>query len=293
MRNLKMFLVFILVSARGLVAVSQTNEGQFEEMPSFGHWDLGINMGGYWASDRTAKYYNGSSQNENKISYVFGNEYWYNDIKNHLNATDTVFVRELPLDMSYQAAFQIGLFFRRTFDNYFGLTLQFDYSKLHANDVYTVEVDPYTILTEPDIRPYAIWGVENRINIDILLSRYFKTQKPQYMPFAEVGLNINSTTVLENKIAVGDLEYSLIDVYLTGGYVPNSGQNTYEVYQGGLGYGMSLAGGMRFRFNSQVSIDPGIRVYFQSVNLEGYQDLNPAFSFFIRLNLSDYFSATE
>jgi hypothetical protein len=233
------------------------------------------------------------SSNVNKISYVFGNKYWYQDIFNRLNASDTIFVLELPSNMRYGPSFQVGVYFRRTFDNYTGFSLQFDYSKLIATDKFTVEVDPNFILSEPDIRIYDIWGLEERVNIDLLFSKYFKTKNPVFLPFIEAGLNLSSTRVKEHKIKIEDLEYSLVDVYLSGGYVPNSPQNEYEIQQGGIGLGISAALGVKLVFNDQVSIDPGFRMYFQKVNLEGYQLMKPMCSLFVRLSLSDFFATYE
>ena len=260
----------------------------------FGHWDLGINMGMHWAASYQAKFYDGSPNNVNNINYVFGNKYWNQEIMNALNVADTFYLRELPGNMRYTGAFQIGLFFRKTFDNYFGFTIQFDYSKLTASDFFTLEVDPQpSIGQEPDIRIYPIWGIEDRVNIDLLFSHYFKTKSPYLMPFIETGLNINSVRVKENKIQIENLTYSLIDVYLNGSYVPGMPQSTYHVQQGGIGWGASLAAGLKMIFNDYVSIDPGFRVYYQSVNLEYYENLAFSYSFFVRLSLSDFFSTYD
>ncbi len=289
------FIITILLFAISIVALAQENEDftDLDKDQSFGRWDLGLNFGVYLPSNYHAKFYDGSSSNVNNINYVFGNKYWYDEIYNELNAADTVFVRELPGDMQYQAAFQIGLYFRRTFDNYFGISLQFDYTKLTAGDVFTMEVDPDYIATEPDIRICDIWGIEERINIDILFSRYFKLKNPMYMPFFEAGLNITSTKVKEHKIQIENLQYSLVDVYLNGSYVPGMPQNEYEIYQGGIGFGFSAAAGIKLRFNDKVSVDPGFRIYYQNVNLEGYELMKPAYAFFIRLGLADFFGNYE
>ncbi len=281
--------IFLLI---GLFAYSQKEDeetnGEF-----VGRWDLGLNFGLYLPSNYQAKFYNGSDENVNKISYVFGNKYWYEDIKRQLNAADTVIVRELPEKMRYNTAFQVGIYLRRTFDNYFGFSLQFDYSKLTAADVYTLEVDPNYIGTEPDIRIYNIWGVEERINIDLLFSKYFKTKNPIIIPFFEGGLNITSTEVKEHKIKVDNLEYSLVNTYLNGSYVPGMPQNSYNIYQGGMGLGFSVAAGVKFQLSHQFSFDPGIRIYYQRIKLEGYDVMKPAFSIFFRLSLADFFSSYE
>ena len=281
-------LLFVLL---GFNSQAQTDEYLSK---SFDQWDLGLNFGMYWPSKYHAQFYNGSDSNVNKVSYIVGNKIYYDQIKNILNVSDTFFVRELPSNMRYTGAFKIGIYLRRTFSNYLGFSLQFDYSKLTAADKFTIEVDPDFILTEPDIRICDIWGIEERVNIDLLMSKYFKTKNPILIPFFEGGLNISSTRVKENKIRIENLEYSLVDVYLNGtGYIPNAGQTEYVVQQGGMGLGFSAAVGIKLQFSPQVSVDPGFRIYYQKIKLEGYEEYRPSFSVFVRLSLADFFSDYE
>ncbi|MCK5856820.1 MAG: hypothetical protein KAG64_04980 [Bacteroidales bacterium] len=266
------------------------NDYDDQGQQAFGHWDLGLNFGMHWASKYHAGFYDGSYENVNTIDFVLGNYYHRLDIMNALNVADTFYLAELPQDMRYNAAFQIGIYFRKTFDNYTGLSLQFDYSKLTAADVFTMVIDPQpNIGKEPDIRIFHIWGVEERINIDILFSKYFRTSNPMFVPFFESGININSTIVKENTIKIENLQYTLINNYISGGYVPGVQPNTYHVQQGGIGWGVSAAVGLKMIFNETVSVDPGFRVYYQNVNLERYEEFKPAYSIFIRLSLSDFF----
>lgn len=289
---------YIKILFSGFVAIFLSLDliAQKEEIQpqnGFGYWDLGLNFGLYLPSNYNAGFYDGSNINVNKTSYIFGNKYWYEDIKRELNSSDTIFVRELPTNMRYTPAFQVGLYFRRTFDNYFGISLQFDYSKLTAADKFTVEVDPGFIAQEPDIRIFDIWGIEQRVNIDLLVSRYFKLKNPMFIPFFEGGLNISSTRVKENKIRLETLEYSLVDVYLSGSFVPGTAQNQYVIQQGGMGLGLSAALGVKLKFNDQVSVDPGFRIYYQKIKLEGYELMKPAYTVFIRLSLTDFFTSYE
>lgn len=288
---MKIFILFIIILLS--FNISAQEDIEFDNTNGFGRWDLGLNFGMYLPSNYHADFYDGNKSNVNNIDYIFGNKYWYEDIYRELNASDTVFVRELPTNMRYTPAFQIGVYFRRTFDNYLGFSMQFDYSKLTAADYFTVEVDPNIILSEPDIRLFNIWGVEERINIDLLISKYIRLKNPRYLPFFELGLNISSTRVKEHKIKIENLTYSLVNVYLTGGYVPGSAQNSYEVQQGGIGLGISASAGIKLRFNDKISIDPGIRIYYQKISLEGYDLMKPAFAIFIRLGLADFFSSDE
>ena len=286
------FIVLLIFTWQNTFAQRGDYDDDYDDPPqqAFGQWDLGLNFGMYWPSKYHAKFYDGSPENVNNINYVLDNKYWHDDIKNVLNVADDFYLNELPEAMRYTPAFQIGIYFRKTFDNYTGFSLQFDYSKLTAADAFTLLIDPQPMLgQEPDIRIYEIWGVEDRINIDLLYSKYFKTSSRMIVPFFEGGLNINSVSVKENKIRIEHLEYSLVNVYLNGGYVPGAAQNTYNIQQGGIGWGVSAAIGLKMIFNESVSIDPGFRVYYQKIKLEGYEEFKPAFSLFVRLSLSGFF----
>lgn len=288
------FILFIVFTASSVTA-QYSYDDDYDDAPQkpFGHWDLGLNFGMHWPSKYHAGFYDGDPGNVNNINVVFNNKYYIDQIMRDLNVADTFYLGELPQNMRYTAAFQIGLYFRKTFDNYTGLSLQFDYTKLTASDAFTLIVDPQTnIGQEEDIRIYNIWGVEDRINIDILFSKYFKTKSPIVVPFFESGININSTLVKENKVNIEGTDYSLVDVYLTGGYVPNSGQNVYDIRQGGIGWGVSGAVGLKLVFSESVSIDPGFRVYYQTINLERYQRFGLSYSIFVRLSLSDFFTSS-
>ena len=152
-------------------------QGVYAQDDNFGDpiltgWDFGMNFGYYLPSAYHAGFYDGSADNVNNINYIFGNKYYRDEIRKSLNSTDTFLISAMPQKMRYTGAFTMGLYFRRTFDKYFGFSIQFNYSKLHANDFFQIEVDPNYILTEPDLRVFPIWGIEERVNIDLNFSKY-------------------------------------------------------------------------------------------------------------------------
>jgi hypothetical protein len=279
------FLIILLFS--GFRSVAQTRA----TLPT--GWDMGLNFGFYIPSSFHAQFYNGDAANVNNIDYIFKNKYQRDEISNSLNSTDTFFITGMPSNMHYTSAFNVGIYFRRTFENDFGFAFQFNYSKLKASDFFQVEVDPYLILTEPDLRLFSIWGMEERVNFDLVFSRYFPVKSEVFLPFFEAGFNINSTRVIENKIKINQLEYSLVDVYLNGSYVPGVQQNQYTVQQGGVGWGISGTGGVKMIFNNGLSIDPGVQLLYQKINLEGYERYRPALVFFVRMSLTGFFVANE
>jgi len=280
----KFFLLFIVIFFFSDIVLSQ------ERLPSVDPeksndlgWYVGLDFGLYLANKSTAMYFNGSESNENKISYVLKNKYWYEDISRELNLADTIILNELPSNMKYSSAVTLGFYAKNQFNKTTNVFFQFNYTKLVASDFFSVEIDPaFNYLTEPDIRLYSIYGSEIRYNIDIGLSKTFG-HKEKLKYFAEAGLNINNTKVVESKIQIESLEYSLVNIYLNQNYVPNTNLVEYAIDQGGVGYGAFLNGGLKLIFSEKVSFDLGASLYYKTINLEPYDNFNIHYCFFLRM----------
>lgn len=259
--------------------VTRTSPGDTNTMNS--GFSFGFNMGAYFASPYQANFYNGNPGNVDSIGLIFSNYYYTQEIRQALN--DTFRLLELPQKMSYQPALQFGFYVKYSFSKQLGAFAQFNYAKLKANDVFTMGIGPDpSYLTFDEIRTYPIWGTEERIYIDLGVSKTFETSKTVQV-FLEGGLNINNTRVKEHKINIESLEYSLINIYGNSPYVPNTQMQTYETRLGGLGIGVFATTGLRFVFNDKVSLDPGVSLYWSQANLEGYQAYRPQYSVFVRL----------
>lgn len=255
---------------------------QSEETDGLG-WQFGFNFGYHFANKHTANFFNGSSSNENTISYVIDNPYWYNDIYNAVNASDTVILDQLPTEMKYDPGINFGLYIKYNITKMAGVFVQFNYTKLETKDVFTLDIDPpdYLIIGT-NSRPYSIWGKAERINIDIGYSRLFEIGE-KTMIFFETGLNINNTDVEESKIKIEDLEFSLINIYANQNYTPNTAMNENKIEQGGIGIGFFAGTGFKLKLNESISIDPGINIYYQKINIENYNDFRLSYYLFVRL----------
>jgi hypothetical protein len=140
---------------------------------------------------------------------------------------------------------------------------------------------PQDYLANPDLRLYPIHGAEERIYADIGVKRsYPKTDRLSY--FWTGGLNVNSTQVKKSAFYVEDVEYSMINVYQDGGYVPNGNTQSYSVYQGGIGVGGFAGAGASLSFGNAIVIEPGITAHWLMVKLEDYQNMNPGIGAYIR-----------
>jgi len=247
---------------------------------------LGGNIGFYFANKSTAGYYNGSSINNvdsvlkdgGTPLYVSRN---YQAIREALGDYDFEFdPADLPQDMKYNTAINIGFLAKYHLNNNFGLLVVFNYTKLKSVGGFPITVlgrlDPGTI--GDSYEQCAIYGFEERINFDVGIFRSFRLE-PNFNWYVEGGLNINDTELLENKIQVAGLEFSLANPYYT----------MYNLKQGGIGMGLFLGTGLQLVLGNHISFDPGISCYFTRINLGNESPYKTQFAPYIRITASNIF----
>lgn len=263
-------------------------KGSAQQEDKYSGWTFGLNFGLYYPSGYTANYYNGSDFNENKASWVLGNYYWYQEIFNKLDAADTIFIADggLPMNMHYKTALNPGLFGEFRFNKNYSLSFEFNYLKLKANDAISIEVDPKPYATNPDLRLYPVKGLEERVYFNLALKRFFDSEKDNVMYFVLAGINVNNTKVLKNAIYIEGKEYSLINIYGKQNYVPNTGMQTFSVYEGGIGFGLVAGGGASITFDNGIILEPGITANWTRINLEGYKKFTPGIGIYVRFILN-------
>lgn len=247
---------------------------------------FGLNLGMLKSNGYNANYYNGSSKNVNTINYILNNQYYYNDIRRELNNRDFE-LYELPSQMKFDLTLSVGFYLRYLLNQHNGFFIQFNYAKLSTNDVFTLKIDSANFTSEPSLRLYNIYGQEERTYIDFGFHHENRLGNKTNW-FIETGFNINSTKVLKSGITIGSLDYSIINVYGSQGYVPGSGVSPYSVTQTGIGYGFFGTAGIRLLFNEYVSIDPYMSLYYQRTGLDGYSDFKLSYTFMVRILLRNF-----
>jgi len=256
----------------------------------------GLEYGGiagfYFAGQGTAGFYSGKPENENNVNYILKNQYRYDEIYNLLDVNDTVFVREYPEKMKYTPAFSFGLFVKYDLNCHTGIYVQFSYARLKAKDVVSFEVDPKEYLTEPDIRLFPIYGVEERNMIDLGFTHAFGDNKVARMLIGG-GINMNNTLVKEHILRIEDKPYSLVNVYGSNPYVPGGTQQAYEMRQGGIGFGIFGTLGARIEFSPAIALEPGFTFYYKQIAIESGSGFTPHMNFFVKLCFRDLVSFSE
>jgi hypothetical protein len=282
--RLKRLILCLLSAIAGFTSFAQTDKANLaiDTKADGKGWVFGLNVGVYYPSKATAAYYNGKSGNVNNVNYVMSNYYFYHDIFDAVGAHDTVMVAGLPGNMHYKPAMQPGIYAQYSFNSVIALMIEFNYMKLKADDAITFDIDPpQDYLGEHKLVLYPMRGAEERIYADIGIKRtYPKTDKLSY--YIMGGVNVNSTQVKKCSFYVKDVEYNMVNVYLSGGYVPGGNTQSYSVYQGGIGVGGFAGAGTALTFGNSIVVETGLTAHWLMVKLENYQTMNPGIGAYIR-----------
>ena len=277
-------LLLLVLLVAPISSFSQKYSKGEDKVPKNKSWCFSINTGVAFANKYQANFYNGSSGNQNTINYVLGNKYWNQEIRRLVQ--DTFNLRELPTNMKYSPAFCVGFGIKKKFNNNFGVFGNFNFSRFKALDAFTMTIGNYPVgYSFPNIKTYAIWGKEDRTNIDLGVSMELKLVKQIYA-LVEVGFNINSTRVKENKIAIESATYTLIDIYANNPYTPNTNMQEYQIKEGGLGIGAFVSPGFEFRFNQNVAVQLLGSFYWTRINLMHYDAYKPQYNVMLRFVFS-------
>ncbi|MBK7172893.1 MAG: hypothetical protein IPH84_06595 [Bacteroidales bacterium] len=250
-----------------------------------GGFEFGINFGVYVPSKHSANYYNGTIGNLNNTQWVMSNRVFYDSIFNRLDAIDTIFIDTdgWPTNMRYKIAMMPGIYGQYSFNSTYALYFNFNYMKLTTQDALIFTI-PKPFTSFPDHTLCPIRGVEERVYFDIGLKRNFPVSD-RFGYFVIGGLNVNNTTVIKSSFFVEEKEYSIINNYLNGVYIgPNS--QTFNMKQGGIGWGLYFSAGASFMFGD-VGFEPGFNAHFISTQLDGYNKYRPGAGFYLRFMLNN------
>ncbi len=272
---MKYLLFLVLMGTQLLMAQNACSPySEMDEENPISKWEFSGNFGYYKASSYHAEFYNAAPYNVNNLNYVFGNTYWYNDIKNDFTEyanRDSFWVEEYPTKMKYNAAMMGGFSLRYNRSEMVSFNLHFNFAKLHLIDIVNFQVYPAYPGEVESYVPCEVFGTESRSNIDFTVMFAFSPEKP-FSAIAELGFNLNNALVKESRIRILGYDYNLVDVYGSGGYVPNTGNDGFTVRQGGIGFGLSSAAGIRYRMSPDFAVEWVMNLYYTRVKLEGYEE---------------------
>lgn len=266
--------------------------------------------GGMLFGDKfNANYYNGSKYNENNLSFIFNNQYWYEEWQRtvaeyypHISMNDQIYVKDpddLDWNLHYKLSMMVSLGARYKLSKGWAIALSYSFSRLTSSTHVLLSAN--TVIGNQYKQPVvAIVGKEYRSMIDLSASYLFSSVHPVAKPFVELGIQFNYAKVKSFEAALLDKDghavgstYSLLNIYDNQGYYP--GAQTYDYIFGGPGFGFSGAAGLKIVCGKYVSIDPTFYCYFgrlgvyQGKNVTGENKFTFNYGAQIRIVMNDFF----
>ncbi len=241
---------------------------------------LGVGFGLYKAGNESANYYNGSGKN-NLRRVLIDYPYNYQLLKEIFNYDFHLDSNNLPTQMKYAPTVTLQALSKYNFNENNGIVIEFAYSKHTAADFFTIVIeDPSNTTTEPTVELGKIWGIEERVNLNIGYIRSFG--KPKKMkPYIEAGFNINDTKLKDNKAQILTYTYSIVD--------PTD--NIYGYKQGGIGHGFYISPGLIFNLGDAFAAHIGSNLSIKKINLLENPRYSKEWVIYLRLMYKNIFGS--
>jgi|AntRauTorckE6833_2_1112554.scaffolds.fasta_scaffold05655_4 hypothetical protein len=256
-------MLYKLAAALLLAALTLHATAQQEE-EDYSWWEYGLNIGAYIPDNYAANFYNGSGEND--ITRILNNEYRREEIERELGDYQYS-LGALPQNMQYNVATMPGIHVAYHRDTTTSFFVNMQFVKLQTSDVFRLELEIYDE-TFDDYVLGDIYGTEERVYIDLGLRKVLAPGE-QSAFYMMGGININNTTVQENKITIERLTYSIKTNYSSTEYVPGVPVNEYNIKQGGIGIGGFFGAGGQFYFENNIYVALDISTYYTQTILPG------------------------
>lgn len=223
---------------------------------------FGLNLGGYFASKKTANFYNGVG---NSTSDIGQNDVRYYSIEERLNLTPQTTQQintyynstgyflpndAYPANVRYLPAFNVGFQLKYNFSRYSAVVANLNGIKLKTADQFTIQFVGTSAQQngQNDIRLMPLSGSEQRLNINLGYRQgwYMNDAGNFYLQF---GGSMLGTKVQNVTARVAETNYELF----LGASNPNQIQNFQP--RTDIGFGGYFALGTEFWFNKGYTAD--------------------------------------
>ena len=223
-----------------------------------------IGGGAYFASKKTANYYNGAPENDINLNLLFNKKEHRNEIllllKETYNAMDTMTLRkDYNEDSRYSIAMDVSLGARYRFKKNWYCELSYSFRRVSCENKFIFD-NPYGVPGNKENPPYTNWenliAKEDRHYIDVSAGYIFQNN-PIAKPFISLGVQFNYVNIQSFLAIIEGNPFDLMEYAKNPNYnipgafdVPN-----YRVWKG-AGYGFSFTAGLKLVVNQSVSLDP-------------------------------------
>ncbi len=245
---------------------------------------FGLNLGSYFANEKTANIYNGSGPFTTYINEA-AMVRWYsiperigidgpfamsNDIRTiqaYYNTTTYSFPYDYaPSNMRYNPAMYVGLNMKWNFNRYAAVLMNINACKLKAVGQFTMQLPPTSQMSQNNVGPtlLSIAGEEQRFNINLGYRQGWMMGDYSNF-FVQVGGSMLGTKYTKNYVLVADQRFDLITSgYVAGQTAMSSTPNT------GVGFGAFVQTGVEF-WVGNYSFDIGLGFSREKVIIYTYQ----------------------
>ena len=222
-----------------------------------------IGGGIYFASKKTANYYNGDTTNAINLNLLLKNKYRQEDLlavlKNEYRYMDTMILREdFNNDSRYSIAMDISLGARYRIKKNWYCELSYSFRRVNCENRFIFDL-PGGVPGNKDNPPYTNWefmiAKEDRHYIDFSMGYIFQNN-PIAKPFVSLGAQFNYVNIKSFLAVVEGVPFDLMEYAKYPDYIPGyQDMPNYRVFAG-AGYGFSFTAGLKIAVNQSVSLDP-------------------------------------
>lgn len=244
-------------------------EEEEEDMEKYRGFGIGISLGGYFASKKTANIYNGTNLigtlgradgvDQLTIAERLDPNVFIFDvqrIQNEFNATGVeVPFDSSPINMRYSPALGVGVQLKYSFDRYRGLIFNLNALRLRTIDVFTLRFvgTGQQLNAQQDVRTFDIIGSEQRFEVNLGYRQGFLINELSNF-YLQFGGNMLGVQMQQNQIRVGENTFDLI----IGAQNPQQ-ILTLDNAPTGIGFGAYGAMGMEFFIKDKYGFDIGFQ----------------------------------
>ena len=247
---------------------------------------IGLNLGSYFASAKTANVYNGSGPFEEYLNEA-AQIRWYSIperigqdgpfafdqntagvIENFYNIDSYSFRSDYaPTKMRYNPAMYVGLNLKWNFNRYAALIMNLNGARLKAVGQFTMQVTGSSINNTPNsqgIELLTVAGEEQRFNMNFGYRQGWMMGDMSNF-FVQVGGSMLGTRWMRNYVLVADRQFDLISQGFVQGQQPLSATPTT-----GIGFGAFVQTGVEF-WIGRYSFDIGIGFSRETVKIHTFE----------------------
>lgn len=243
---------------------------------------FGLNLGGYFASAKTANFYNGTCPIEGYLNEaaqvrcytiaerldqnVFIQDGAY--INNYYGSQGYFLPYDAyPTNMRYNPALCFGLQVKYNFNRYAALIMNVNAAQLKSTGQFTIQFigTPLQVNSQSDVRLFSIAGGEQRMNTNLGYRQGW--MMGDYSNFyIQLGGSVLFTKYMQNTVYVADRTYDLITSAPIIGQTPATAQS-----QAGIGFGGYASTGVEFFVNGY-SFDLSFGLSRDKVKIFSYEN---------------------